>query len=125
MIAEGEPSNRTVHAYITNEYDDIVTPINVDNLERLLIEMKYDQKKINQFISGFQEGFDLGYWGPVIRQDYSKNLPFTVGDSYDMWEKIMKEVKLNRYVGPFKTIPHDNFIQSLIGLVPKDQGKKT
>ena len=35
----------------------------------------------------------------------------------------MKEVKLNRYVGPFKDIPYDNFIQSPIRLVPKDNGK--
>ena len=35
----------------------------------------------------------------------------------------MKEVKLKRYAGPFKEIPFDNFIQSPIGLVPKDNGK--
>ena len=35
----------------------------------------------------------------------------------------MKEVKLKRYAGPYKEIPYDNdFIQSPIGLVPKDNG---
>ena len=37
----------------------------------------------------------------------------------------MKEVKENRYAGPFKQIPYKNYIQSPIGLVPKDEGKKT
>ena len=37
----------------------------------------------------------------------------------------MKEVKLKRYAGPFKTVPFENFIQSPIGLVPKDGGKDT
>ena len=35
----------------------------------------------------------------------------------------MKEVKLKRYAGPFKQIPFENYIQSPIGLVPKDNGK--
>ena len=37
----------------------------------------------------------------------------------------MKEVKLCRYAGPFKNIPFKHFIQSPIGLVPKDGGKAT
>ena len=35
----------------------------------------------------------------------------------------MKEVKLGRYAGPFEKIPFENFIQSLIGLVPKAGGQ--
>ena len=37
----------------------------------------------------------------------------------------MKEVRLKRVAGPYNTIPFDNFIQSPIGLVPKDGGKQT
>ena len=37
----------------------------------------------------------------------------------------MKEVKLKRSVGPFKDPPFKDFIQSPIGLVPKDGGKET
>ena len=36
-----------------------------------------------------------------------------------MWSKMMKEVKLGRHAGPFRTIPYDNYMQSPIGLVPK------
>ena len=37
----------------------------------------------------------------------------------------MKEVKLGRYAGPFHRLPFNNYIQSPIGLVLKDGGKKT
>ena len=37
----------------------------------------------------------------------------------------MKEVKEKRYAGPFKKIPFENYIQSPIGLVPKDGGAST
>ena len=37
--------------------------------------------------------------------------------------EVMKEVKLKRYAGPFETIPYDHYIQSPIGLVPKDNGR--
>ena len=37
----------------------------------------------------------------------------------------MKEVKLGRYAGPFKKVPFKHYIQSLIGLVAKDNGKDT
>ena len=32
----------------------------------------------------------------------------------------MKELKLGHFAGPFKEIPFDNYIQSPIGLVPKN-----
>ena len=37
----------------------------------------------------------------------------------------MKEVNLGRYAGPFEDPPFEHFIQSPIGLVPKDGGKNT
>ena len=37
----------------------------------------------------------------------------------------MKEVKEGRYAGPFKDNPYKYYIQSPIGLVPKDNGKNT
>ena len=36
----------------------------------------------------------------------------------------MNEVKEKRYAGPFQKIPFTNYIQSPIGLVPKDGGEK-
>ena len=56
----------------------------------------------------------------------SKNLKFRgVGDHIILWNKVIKEVKLKRYAGPFKEPPFKFFIQSPIGLVPKDNGNDT
>ena len=35
----------------------------------------------------------------------------------------MKEVRLKRVVGPFNKIPFNNYIQSLVGLVPKGENQ--
>ena len=37
----------------------------------------------------------------------------------------MKEVELGRFAGPFEELPFQFFVQSPIGLVPKDKGLKT
>ena len=77
-------------------------------------------------MDSFKNGFELGYTGPTIRKNKSRNIPITVGSSLEMWNKIMKEVQLKRYAGPFTEdqLPFDNFVQSPIGLVPK-AGNKT
>ena len=49
----------------------------------------------------------------------AENIPLMVGSEVDLWNKLMKEVKLGRVAGPFDEIPFEHFIQSLIGLVPK------
>ena len=54
----------------------------------------------------------------------SRNLRLNgLGTKETLWNKIMKEVGLKRYAGPFRQIPFKNYIQSPIGLVPKDNGK--
>ena len=55
----------------------------------------------------------------------SDNLKFRVGNPIILWNKVMKEVKLKRFPGPYKKPPFEHFIQSPIGLVPKDGGKET
>ena len=52
------------------------------------------------------------------------NLKLSIGDETDLWNKVMKKVKLKRNAGPFADIPYkDDYIQSPIGLVPRDNGK--
>ena len=46
-----------------------------------------------------------------------------IGDKVVLGNKVMKEVKLGRYAGPFKQIPFEFFIQSPISLVSKDNGR--
>ena len=95
-------------------------------LERLLTETEYDKEKMLFVVNGFTEGFDLGYRGPQNVQLHSKNLKFKgVGNKTILWNKVIKEVKLGRYTGPFKEIPFKNLTQLPIGLVPKDGAKDT
>ena len=63
------------------------------------------------------------YDSPKFRKDLSKNIPFTIGNKTEMWNKIMKEVSLQRYARPFDSIPFEYYIQSPIGLVPKARGQ--
>ena len=100
-----------VSEFVNHNLEDIVTPIKVGQLQRLLEETKYDTTKSEYLIRGFTEGFDLEYQGPVNRQDTSANIPLRIGSKLELWEKIMKEVKEERYAGPFETIPFKSFIQ--------------
>ena len=53
------------------------------------------------------------------RKDTSNNIPLRIGSKAELWEKIMKEVKHQHFAGPFEEIPFENYVQSLVGLVPK------
>ena len=114
--------------YYTN-YDDetIATPVNWKVLNDLLVESDYPIKERIFIVNGFKNGFSLGYRGPKNVKIKSPNLKLNVGDEIELWNKVMKEVKEKRYVGPFQEskIPFKNYIQSPIGLVPKDGGKST
>ena len=111
--------------YLNHDLENIVTPIDVNKLEELLTLSNYPDEKKKYLVNGFRHGFDIGYRGPRQRCSVSDNIPIRIGLKLDMWNKIMKEVKLGRYAGPFDKIPYKYYIQSPIGLVPKDGGKKT
>ena len=81
--------------------EDIVTPVDVDKLEQLLVTSNYNEAETRFLISGFREGFDIGYMGPTDRQDESRNMPFRIGNKKILWNKIMKEIKAGRVAGPF------------------------
>ena len=99
-------------------------PINVEKFHHLLQESGYDSEKTKFLIDGLTNGFSLEYTGSHDCQKFSANLLLRIGDKIDLWNKVMGEVELNRYAGPFLEPPFENFIQSPIGLVPKDGGKK-
>ena len=108
------------------DLENIKTPVNVEVLEDLLIQSKYDKKETEFLVDGFRNGFELGYEGSEQVKISSPNLKFRdIGNPTILWNKVMKEVKEKRYAGPFSEIPFDNYIQSPIGLVPKDGGKDT
>ena len=97
-----------------------MTPINAEILNKLLKESNYDMKETEFLIEGFTQGFNIGYQGSEKRQSKANNLPLRVGSQTELWNKVIKEVKLGRVAGPYKEVPFDNYIQSPIGLVPKD-----
>ena len=103
---------------------NVVTPVKADTLDKLLRETHYDDEKRRFLVNGFKRGFSIKYQGPKNVRIKSPNLKFAVGDEVDLWNKIMKEVKLKRFAGPFleKDIPFRHYIQSPVGLVPKDNG---
>ena len=109
------------------DINNIITPVNVGALESLLIESNYDANETQFLTDGFKNGFSLGYNGPTRVRIKSPNLKLVVGDEVDLWNKVMKEVREKRFAGPFKEseIPFRYFIQSPIGLVPKDNGTNT
>ena len=107
------------------DLENIFTPVKVDKLEQLLTESDYDQEKTQYLVNGFKHGFSLEFEGDCTGQRTAPNLKLRVGNSIELWNKVMLEVKANRYAGPFEEPPFKDFIQSPIGLVPKDKGKKT
>ena len=104
---------------------DILTPVKVDRFVDLLQKSNFDADKIEYLRNGFSEGFSLEFEGKLSGARTSANLKLTVGSKLDLWNKIMDEVKDGRFAGPFAEPPFTDFIQSPIGLVPKDGGKKT
>ena len=112
--------------YQNLDLESIKTPVDADMLEKLLIESNYNTDETEFLVNGFKNGFPLEYEGETDVKMTSPNLKFReVGTPIQLWNKVMKEVKEERYAGPFESIPFDNYIQSPIGLVPKDNGKDT
>ena len=112
--------------YENYDLESVISPVNVDEFEKLLIESMYDKSETEFLIDGFKNGFSLEYKGDRDVKICSPNLKFReVGSPMELWNKVMKEVKKNRYAGPFEEVPFEHYIQSPIGLVPKDNGKDT
>ena len=95
-------------------------------LRDLLNDAGYGAEKTKYLYQGFKEGFSLQYVGNLtkVRRE-APNLKLRIGSQTELWNKVMKEVQLGRNAGPFDTPPFDYFVQSPIGLVPKDKGLKT
>ena len=121
MKQQGELVDR----YSNLDLASLTSPIDVTQLELMLKESGYDRGKTKYLIQGFKNGFDIGYRGPTNRKDMSSNIPIRIGSKLEMWNKIMKEVKNKCYAGPFEEIPFESYMQSPIGLVPKDGSKQT
>ena len=121
ITAQNNKENKSKEPLYYQNYDfeNVITPVNADKFVQLLQQTKYDESEIAFLEDGLRNRSDIGYEGPRDRQSSADNIPFSVGDKVELWNKLMKEVKLKRIVGPFDKVPFSNFIQSPIGLVPK------
>ena len=111
--------------YSNTDLKNIVTPVNVEVYRQFLKESGYDSSKTEYLYKGFKYSFSMGYAGEEHVRHFSPNLKLRVGSQLEIWNKVMVEVKAGRYAGPFESPLFKYFIQSPIGLVPKDNGKKT
>ena len=111
--------------YENYDLEHVKTLVDFRALEYLLQVSSFGTEQTKFLVDGFRDGFDLGYRGSFTIKRESPNLKLTVGSLTDLWNKVMKEVQLGRYAGPYATIPYKYYIQSPIGLVPKDNGTKT
>ena len=103
-------------------WEEIKTLICLEEFAQLLRDSEYPEDKARYLIEGFSQGFSTGYRDPENRTDTAPNLPLNnLGTKTDLWNKVMKEVKAERYAGPYKKqdLPFQNYIQLPIGLVPK------
>ena len=111
--------------YENLDLHSLITPVNVDTLESLLVKSKYDKNETEFWWQGFRNGFSIGYQRECEVELTAPNLKLRVGNETILWNKVMKEVKMKRYAGPFPEIPYKyDYIQSPIGLVPKDGGRE-
>ena len=96
------------------------TPIKFENLS-VLLEKYPLQKEANELYHGFKEGFRLNYTGP--RQHFEcENLKSVFVLKDETMEKINKEVKLGRILGPFSKLPISTLRVSPIGQLPEADG---
>ena len=75
---------------------NIITPVKVDVYENMLRTCGYDKIKSKYLVQGFKKGFSLKFEGNNQVRRTAPNLPFSVGDKFQLWEKVMKEVKDKR-----------------------------
>ena len=97
----GEAPN--VEVYTNYDITNVKTPIDVGALKKLLEDTGYNKDKTEYLINGFRNGFRIGYHGPKDRQDTAKNLRLRVGSKHELWQKVMKEVKLEKICWAIQT----------------------
>lgn len=83
---------------------------------------KYPIRQVaNEIFQGFTYGFMLNYQGPRIGV-FSNNLLSADQLQAQLEDKICKEIREGRVMGPFSHPPMPNIHISPIGLVPKSSG---
>ena len=95
---------------------DLPTPIKWQEFDSML--KGYDTEKRRYVIQGLRFGFKLGYRGSTCVH-YTKNVATVRNNLGATSELIDKELKLGRFMGPFKQVPFDHLHLSPIAIKPK------
>ena len=66
-----DQTTEPIENFTNYDLDNIITSVNVFELDRLLKLTDYDLKETRFLVNGFREGFDIGYKGPENRRDFS------------------------------------------------------
>ena len=94
------------------------SPINVDKLDKLL--QGYDRQKSQYLVNGFRHGFSIS--SSLTSTSAKAKNHFSVQQFPTITEKLInEEVEAQRYAGPFKEIPLQDFHVSHLKLTPKKQ----
>ena len=101
----------------------VTTPIDTKKFKELLEETNYCLEKTKRIIDTFVNGFSLECDEFAGEKRYAPNLKLRIGNETILWNKVMKEVGKKHFAGPYKEVPYEHFVQSLIGLVSKDDGR--
>ena len=64
MLIVDKPVIPDILKFSNKNLKDIVTPVKVQECEKLLRESGYDVAKTQYLMNGFKKGFTLGYQGP-------------------------------------------------------------
>ena len=108
--------------FLSPGIETLPTPVKVDNLELML--STYDPILRNGLVSGFRNGFDIGFRGQVNSDSKVNNLRSTNGLYSVVTEALEKEVQAGRIAGPFSAPPFGSFQLNPIGMVPKKEKNK-
>ena len=81
------------------------SPINLDNLEMQLLGNP-DRQKVNYVVSGFREGFHIGFRPHAVKLKSAKsNCPSSTEHSVVIDNYLTTEIHAGRVSGPLKTPP--------------------
>ena len=96
------------------------SPINVDNLE-MQLHGNPDRQKVNNYVvSGFREGFHIGFCPHAVKLKSAKsNCPSSTEHSVVIDNYLTTEIYAGRVSGPLKTPPFPTVQVSRFSVIPK------
>ena len=98
------------------------TPIDIHKFASYL-QGHPDHTTVNHLLTGFSQGFKIGYSGPRAPKEYS-NLPCANINPSIIDKNVLKEVTLGHTAGPFHIPPFSNLQVYPIGVIPKKQSSE-